>query len=103
MAKCLFHLPGHDEKSPINDNDSVVAKGEVIMFWSVKKGYYRAFQRVMKVAANVLPFPIPVLLTGAGSVMKLAENISVRGHKKVLVVTDKVLMNLKLDTINWNP
>jgi alcohol dehydrogenase len=66
------------------------------MIWELKKGLYRAQQRVMKVAATVIPFPVPVLLTGAGSVRKLAENISIRGLKKVLIVTDKILMDLKL-------
>jgi len=66
------------------------------MIWEIKKGFYRAQQKVMKVAATVIPFPVPVLLTGPGSVRKLAENISIRGLKKVLVVTDKILMDLKL-------
>lgn len=66
------------------------------MIWTLKKGLYRAQQRVMKVAALVLPFPVPALLTGPGSVKQLAENISVRGLKRVLVVTDKVLMGIKL-------
>jgi alcohol dehydrogenase class IV len=66
------------------------------MIWNVKKGLYRAQQQVMKVAAKVLPFPVPVLLTGPGSVRQLADNLSVRGLKHVLVVTDKVLMQLKL-------
>jgi alcohol dehydrogenase class IV len=66
------------------------------MLWTVKKALYRTQQRVMKVTASVLPFPIPGLLTGPGSVKQLAENISVRGLKKVLVVTDKVLMDLDL-------
>jgi alcohol dehydrogenase class IV len=66
------------------------------MIWTLKKSAYRAQQKVMKVASMIIPFPVPVLLTGAGSVRKLAENIRVRGLKKVLVVTDKVLMSLKL-------
>ena len=66
------------------------------MIWTLKKRAYRAQQKVMKVASMVLPFPVPVLLTGPGSVRKLAENIRVRGLKNVLVVTDKVLMDLKL-------
>jgi alcohol dehydrogenase class IV len=66
------------------------------MIWTMKKALYRGQQRVMKVAATVLPFPVPVLLTGAGSVRQLAENISVRGLKHVLVVTDRVLMGLEL-------
>ncbi|MEI7894390.1 MAG: iron-containing alcohol dehydrogenase [Myxococcales bacterium] len=50
----------------------------------------------MKLAAKALPFPIPALLTGPGSVKLLAENISVRGFRRVLVVTDKVLMGIGL-------
>ncbi|MCD6585635.1 MAG: iron-containing alcohol dehydrogenase [Desulfobacteraceae bacterium] len=66
------------------------------MIWTLKKGLYRTQQRVMKTASKILPFPIPVLLTGPGSVKKLAENIKVRRLKNVLVVTDKILMDLKL-------
>jgi alcohol dehydrogenase class IV len=66
------------------------------MIRTLKIGMYRAQQRVMKVAAMLLPFPVPALLTGPGSVKQLAENLSVRGLKQVLVVTDKVLMELKL-------
>lgn len=66
------------------------------MLWTLKKKLYRTQHQVMKVASAILPFPIPVLLTGPGSVGKLAENIRVRGLKHVMVVTDKVLMELKL-------
>ncbi len=66
------------------------------MFWRLKKARYRAQQRVMKLTAKVVPFPTPGLLTGPGSVKQLAENISVRGLKRILVVTDKVLMELGL-------
>lgn len=66
------------------------------MLWTLKKTLYRTQQRVMKVAATVLPFPYPALLTGPGSVMQLADNVSVRGLRRVLLVTDKVLMELGL-------
>lgn len=66
------------------------------MVWKFKKIYYRLFQMVMKFLAGILPFPVPVLLTGPGSIKILAENIRARGIKNVLVVTDKVLMDLKL-------
>jgi len=66
------------------------------MLWELKKRAYRVQHQVMKTASMVLPFPIPLLLTGPGSVKKLAENIRIRGLKNVLVVTDKVLMDLKL-------
>ncbi|RJP79467.1 MAG: iron-containing alcohol dehydrogenase [Desulfobacteraceae bacterium] len=66
------------------------------MFWTMKKKLYRMQHQVMKVASAVLPFPIPVLLTGPGSVGKLAENIRIRGLKHVMIVTDKILMGLHL-------
>lgn len=66
------------------------------MIWTVKKGLYRAQHRAMKVVSMVVPFPVPVLLTGPGSIKSLAENVKVRGVKHAMVVTDKVLMDLKL-------
>ena len=66
------------------------------MIWTLKKTAYRAQHGVMKVVAGVFPFPVPALLTGPGSVGQLAENIKIRGLKHVLVVTDRVLMDLKL-------
>ncbi len=66
------------------------------MIWTLKKKIYRTQQRVMKVASIIIPFPVPMLLSGAGSVKNLAMNIKVRGLKNVLVVTDKILMDLKV-------
>jgi len=71
-------------------------KQEKNMVWTLRKAYYRIFQIIMKYFAMILPFPVPALLTGPGSVKTLAENINARGIKNVLVVTDKVLTNLKL-------
>jgi alcohol dehydrogenase len=64
--------------------------------WALKKVLFRSVQWVMKYAAKILPFPVPVILTGSGSVKTLVENIKARGIGNVLVVTDKVLMDLKL-------
>lgn len=66
------------------------------MLWELKKKAFRAQHRVMKTVATVIPIPIPTVLTGAGSVETLAENIKVRGLKHAFVVTDKVLMELEL-------
>lgn len=66
------------------------------MLWELQKATYRARQRLMKLAAEIVPLPVPGLLTGAGSVDQLAENISVRALKHVLVVTDRVLMAIGL-------
>ena len=66
------------------------------MLWTAKKGLYRAQQQVMKLASLVVPFPVPALLTGPGSVTQLADNLAMRGLTHALVVTDKILMGLKL-------
>ena len=66
------------------------------MLWPLKKKAYRSYHRVMKTVSAVMPFPQPVLLTGPGSVDKLAENIAVRGLVHVLLVTDDVLVQLGL-------
>ncbi len=66
------------------------------MLGMLKEAFYRTYQTVMKGTASVLPFPSPGLLTGPGSVGQLAENISVRGLRHVLLVTDRDLMALDL-------
>lgn len=66
------------------------------MVWRFKKAFYRVFQMVMRFFGRIIPVPVPVLLTGPGSVKTLAESIRARGIKNVLVVTDKVLMDLNL-------
>ena len=66
------------------------------MMWTLKKASFRVFHVAMKIGAMVMPFPVPKLITGPGSVKKLAEQVKADGLKKVLVVTDSVLMNLKV-------
>lgn len=66
------------------------------MLGIMKEKFFRAYQAVFKATATILPYPVPGLLTGPGSVKQLAENISVRGLKRVLLVTDKDLMGLGL-------
>ncbi|KPA18945.1 alcohol dehydrogenase [Candidatus Magnetomorum sp. HK-1] len=66
------------------------------MIWTLKKASFRIFHFSMKIGAMVMPFPVPKLITGAGSVKKLAEQVKADGLTKVLVVTDQVLMGLKV-------
>ena len=42
------------------------------MIWTIKKTLFRMQQKVMKYAVRVLPFPVPEVLEGQGSVKKLA-------------------------------
>ena len=66
------------------------------MLWTLKKVWYRIYQKCFKVAMCFMDWSSPELLEGAGSVLKLPEFIKNKGINKVLVVTDKGLMGLHL-------
>ena len=66
------------------------------MLWTLKKCWYRLYQRVFKVAMCFMDWSEPKLLEGVGSVLKLPEFIKEKGLTKILVVTDKGLMGLHL-------
>ena len=57
---------------------------------------YQNVQRVLKVAAKTVPFPKPVLFSGPGSSLELCEAISQMGIKKILIVTDEMLVKIGL-------
>jgi alcohol dehydrogenase class IV len=52
--------------------------------------------RALGVAARLAPAPTPFMLTGPGSSIELARLIADRGARSVLVVTDQVLVELKV-------
>ena len=66
------------------------------MCWVMKKAYYRVNQKVLKLAMCFMNWKEPELLEGEGAVLKLPAFIRNKGINKVLVVTDKGLMNLHL-------
>lgn len=66
------------------------------MLWTLKKIWYRIYQKTFKVAMCFMDWSEPELLEGAGSVLRLPEFIKHKGINKVLVVTDAGLMNLHL-------
>ncbi len=66
------------------------------MLWTLKKIWYRVYQKCFKVAMCLMDWSEPELLEGAGSVLRLPELIKEKGLKKVLVVTDGGLMGLHL-------
>lgn len=66
------------------------------MLWTLKKIWYRIYQRTFKVAMCFMDWSEPELLEGAGSVLRLPEFIKSKGINKVLVVTDGGLMSLHL-------
>ncbi len=64
--------------------------------WQLKKVYYRAFQKVMKIAMYAFDWSEPEVLEGPGAIKKLPELIRTKGLTNVLIVTDKGLMGLHL-------
>lgn len=58
--------------------------------------YCRTYQKVLYVGSMFLDWRRPQLLKGAGSVKVLPKTVKEKGLSKVLVVTDKGLMSLKL-------
>lgn len=52
--------------------------------------------RALGVVARLLPAPTPFMLTGPGSSLELAQLIADSGARSVLVVTDRVLVELEV-------
>ena len=61
-----------------------------------KNCYYRINQKVLKFFMRFMDWSEPELLIGEGAVLKLPELVKSKGVNKVLIVTDKGLMNLHL-------
>ncbi len=66
------------------------------MLWTLKKCYYRINQKVLKLGLCFMNWKEPELLEGEGAVLKLPKFIKDKGINKVLIVTDKGLMNLHI-------
>ena len=66
------------------------------MLWTLKKCYYRIYQKVLKIAMCFMNWKEPQLLEGEGAVLKLPQLIKDKGLNKILVVTDKGLMSIHL-------
>lgn len=66
------------------------------MCWIIKKSYYRISQKLLKFGMRFMNWKEPVLLKGEDAVLKLPAFIKNKGINKVLIVTDKGLMNLHL-------
>lgn len=62
----------------------------------LRKIYYRIYQKIVKIVTLFLRFPEPDIISGSDSVKKLPQTIKTKQVKKVLVVTDKVLLKLGL-------
>ena len=64
--------------------------------WQLKKAYYRAFQKIMKIALYAFDWSEPELLEGPGAIKELPAFIKSKGLSNVLIVTDKGLMGLHI-------
>lgn len=64
------------------------------MLFPLKVKGYKSIMGAMKLAAKVLPMPKPVLFTGVDSSLELCDAIAQMGTKKVMIVTDAVLVEL---------
>ncbi len=50
--------------------------------------------KALKVVAKILPFPKPTLFSGPDSSIEMCESIALMDNKKILVVTDAMLLKL---------
>jgi len=66
------------------------------MLFPVKVQYYKGLTKALKVAANIIPMPKPTLFTGSDSSLELCDAISHLGIESVLLVSDKVLVEIGL-------
>ena len=58
------------------------------------KAFCRIYQAIVKAALYFLPWKVPKVIEGPGSVKKLPHVVKEQGFSKVLVVTGSVLMSL---------
>ena len=66
------------------------------MLFPLQVQAYKAIMQALKLAANVVPMPKPMLFSGPGSSLELCDAIAHIGIKKVMIVTDSMLVRLGL-------
>ncbi len=66
------------------------------MLFSLQVKGYKSIIAGFKVLSKVLPIPKPTLFTGPGSSLELCVSMAHMDTKKVLIVTDKVLLEIGL-------
>ncbi len=62
----------------------------------LRKIYCRTFQGIFKYALYLMPWRKPKLISGENSFDEMAEIIKSKGYDTVLIVTDQMIMKLKL-------
>ena len=66
------------------------------MLFSLKVKGYKALMSAFKILGKIIPIPKPTLFTGAGSSLELCAAIAQMGTRKVLIVTDAMLVKIGL-------
>ena len=66
------------------------------MLFKLKVQYYKSLAKALKVAAAVIPMPKPTLFSGADASLELCDAISQLGIKKLLIVSDEILVGIGL-------
>lgn len=66
------------------------------MLFAIEVFLLRVYMTIFKFVVMVLPFKWPTAFEGAGSSLELCKHIASKGHKRVLVVTDAMLVQLGL-------
>lgn len=64
--------------------------------FAIQVFFYRILMFLLLIGTKILPFRQPQLFTGPGSSLQLCEHIAKTGVKRLLVVTDAMLMQLGL-------
>lgn len=64
--------------------------------FALKVFLLRCYMTIFKYVVMILPFKWPTTFDGAGSAKDLCKHIAGEGHKKVLIVTDAMLVQLGL-------
>ncbi len=66
------------------------------MLFPIQVQAYKGIVKGFKLASKIIPLPKPTLFTGPGSSLELCDAIAQVGVKKVMIVTDSMLVNLGL-------
>ena len=66
------------------------------MLFPLKVQYYKGLAKGLKLAAAIIPMPKPTLFSGSDSSLQLCEAIAQLGIKKVLLVSDEILIKIGL-------
>jgi len=68
----------------------------MIKAFTLEKIGYQGLQRAMKAVAGTMPFPKPTLFMGPDSSLELCDAIAQLDETKILIVTDKTLVEIGL-------